>query len=102
MESAWRLIWALPLVLLVGAVAILLIRCIAPRPRESSMARLRLCESLQLSLETQLHLVEVDRRVHLVIESTRPIVQHWPDASSSVTSAPAQSWLKRLREGRSS
>jgi flagellar biogenesis protein FliO len=101
MESAWRLIWALPLVLLVGAVAILVIRRIAPRPRESSIARLRLCESLQVSLETQLHLVEVDRRVHLVIESTRPIVQHWPDAPTAVASAPAQSWLMRLRQGRS-
>ena len=100
MESAWRLIWALPLVLLVGAAAILVIRRIAPQVRESPNARLRLCESLQLSAETQLHLIEVDRRIHLVIESTRPIVQHWPDASTASAMAPGQPWLVRLRKAR--
>jgi hypothetical protein len=101
MESAWRLIWALPLVLSLGAAAIILIRRVtSPQAPPLSSARLRLCESLQLSAETHLHLVEVDERVHLVIESTRPVVQHWPDTSAATAGSPAHPWLVRLPKAR--
>jgi flagellar biogenesis protein FliO len=73
MDALWRLAWALPLVLAVGAAAILVLKyfVIPAQAARRSARRIELRESLPLSDETRIHLIEVDRRAYLVVESTR-------------------------------
>jgi flagellar biogenesis protein FliO len=100
-DELWRLAWALPLVLAIGVAAALLVRrWVVPRPRGAATGRIRALESLPLSGETRLYLVEVDRRPLLIVESTREASIH-EFASSGVAAgrvAPAagRSWLHHM------
>lgn len=72
MDAIWKLTWALPLVLLTGLVVVLLLKRVMNVPAaEGSVQRLRNRESLTLSGHTRLHLVEVDGKPLLLIESDR-------------------------------
>ena len=72
-DTLWRLTWALPLVLLVGAVAMLVLKrfLIPVRSTAKDSQRLTVRESLSLSTDTHVHLIELDRKPYLVVESTR-------------------------------
>jgi flagellar biogenesis protein FliO len=73
MDALWRLLWALPLVLALGAAAVLLLkRFIGPVAAARRLGRrMSACESVALSDETRVHLLEVDGKAWLVVESSR-------------------------------
>lgn len=89
-DALWRLAWALPLVLLTGGVAVLLLKRFVIRGAPSSEAnrpgRLLLRESLCVSEQTCVHLIEIDGTPCLLAESSRHATLH---AVSSVTEAGA-------------
>lgn len=97
MNALWRLLWALPLVLAAGVAAMLVLRrFIVPAAREKRVARMLARETLSLSDQTRVHLVEVDGACYLIVESTQnaalqPLSGH---ARSQVRSQPA--WLRHL------
>jgi flagellar biogenesis protein FliO len=102
MDAAWRLAWALPLVLLVGAAAVLLLRRFVLPTQPATLQRQRLSrrESLSLSQETRVHLIEVDGKPYLLVESAR---QALLQSTSSPTAEPSRpsagfgpSWARRL------
>jgi hypothetical protein len=67
-----RLCWALPLVLLAGLVIMLLLRhVVLPRPVHDRPRRLSLCESMTLSDEMRVHLIEANGTAYLITESAR-------------------------------
>jgi len=72
MDTLWRLVWALPLVLLIGvAVMFVLKRFMLPMHTKTHQAlRMNLCESISLSNATRVHLIEVDHQPYLIAEST--------------------------------
>lgn len=78
MDALTRLIWALPLVLLMGlGVVLLLRRFVVPVPlQQQHRSRMKLSESLTLSDYTCAHLIEIDGRTYAVIESTRQLTFH--------------------------
>ena len=82
MDALLRLAWALPLVLGIGiAAAFVLKRFVVPAASAAPQGqRLNLRESLAISEETRLHLLEVDGKAHLVIESARQTVLQWAPA----------------------
>jgi flagellar biogenesis protein FliO len=102
MDSAWRIVWALPLVLTVGAVAALILRrfLLPMTPAGRSAQRLRMCESLTLSDETRVHLIEVDGAGYLLVESTRHAVLQSALAATSEAARAAPplrpAWLQRF------
>jgi flagellar biogenesis protein FliO len=72
MNSLLRLLWALPLVLAIGAAAMLVLRRLlasAMPPRGASRVAVR--ETLALSDHTRVHLLEIDGSGFLVVESTQ-------------------------------
>ena len=71
MDSLWRLIWALPMVLLTGvAVALLLKRVVQPPPGPARLAaRMSVRESMPVSNDTRVHLIESDGQTYLLVES---------------------------------
>lgn len=72
MDAIWKLIWALPLVLVTGAVLVLLLKHVVYAPASHrSLQRMRSCESLALSARTRLHLLELDGKAYLLVESER-------------------------------
>jgi flagellar biogenesis protein FliO len=75
MDTVWKLMWALPLVLAVGVAAVLMLkRIVVPsRAAAPSPQRVRTSESLQLSEHTHVHLLDVDGRSYVVVESTRHV-----------------------------
>ena len=104
MDMLWRLTWVLPFTVLVGGGIILLLRQIlgqgkfAPR----TLQRMVKQESLIVSDDTRLHLLEVDGRPYVLVESVRSATLH--DVPS--VSQPAGSrgglpvpWLRGLRSG---
>lgn len=72
----WRLAWALPLVLMVGAAVVLVLRRFVVPTASAAVPtqRMRMLESLPLSDDTRVHLIEVDGRAYLVVESARHAV----------------------------
>jgi hypothetical protein len=67
-----RLAWALPLVLLVGFGALLILKRFLELPqRSTAKRRMTLHESLALSRDTRLFLIEVDGCAYLVTESAK-------------------------------
>ena len=77
METVWRLMWALPLVLVIGAVAaVVLRRFVVPSIQASKTARLALRESMPLSKDTRVYLIEIDNARFVVVESARTTVLH--------------------------
>ncbi|MCW7540865.1 hypothetical protein OOT46_23880 [Aquabacterium sp. A7-Y] len=69
-DTLVRLSWALPLVLLLGVVALLLLRRFLPAlaPATPAAGQLVLRESLRVSERTQLHLVVAQGRPVLLVE----------------------------------
>ena len=111
MDSLWRMAWALPLVLGIGfAAALVLKRFVAIAPLPSPDARrIKLQESLSLSDDTCVHVIEVDRQAYLLVESSlRTTLQATSVASvtsaKAVEAAPTSSraspaWALRLLAG---
>jgi flagellar biogenesis protein FliO len=100
MEPLWKLFWALPLVLIVGAGAMLLLkRFIVPVARAGQPSqRMQTRESLVLSEQTRLHLVDIDGKTYLVTESAhRTQLQSLSAGDAPGAMAPA--WLRRLQKG---
>lgn len=107
MNTLWKLTWALPLVLTIGGVAVLVLkRFVVPaRPADRAGPRMTLCESLSLSDETRVHLIEVERKPYVVIESDRhAVLQSMLPQAGEATRLPmlgGPAWMKRLYQARS-
>jgi len=88
----WRLSWALPVTVLIGGVIILLLKQILGQGSfpDRTLQRMVKRESLSLSDETRLHLVEVDGRPYVLVESTR---------HASLHNAPVAPQAARVRGG---
>jgi hypothetical protein len=72
MNSLLRLLWALPLVLAVGAAAMLVLRrFLVPATSPPGASRVAVRETVALSDHTRVHLLEIDGSGYLVVESTR-------------------------------
>ncbi|HEY5760122.1 MAG TPA: hypothetical protein VIU34_30075 [Steroidobacter sp.] len=101
MDALLRLVWALPLVLLTGAVLVLLLKRVM-KPLHSSAAfaqRLSLRESLSVSDETRVHLIDLDGTACLLVESTRQATLHLPAVGAKASVSPAgPRWMQRLYE----
>ena len=98
-----RLLWALPLVLLVGVAAALMLRRIVKPAVHSpgSILRLILRESLQLSEHTRVHLIELDNDSYLLVESMQHAALHGPPTGNSGAPAKlASAWMQRLYKRR--
>jgi hypothetical protein len=86
-------------------VMLLLKRFVVPaeaRPRDRR--RLNLRETLTVSDETRMHLVEIDRQSYLVVESTRNAVLQPTQSSAAEGSRSAAklgpAWARRLTRAR--
>jgi flagellar biogenesis protein FliO len=104
MDTMLRLAWALPLVLLVGVlVALILRRFVVLAPTSHRQARLSLCESLWLSDDTRVYLLEIDGRACVIVESARQTTLQ--SASLQLADAPrawrgiAPFWMRRFNKG---
>lgn len=102
MEAAWRLVWALPLVVATGAAVVLFLRrIIAPVGRSQFAAqRLRVRETISLSEHSRAHLIEVDDRAYLLVESSQtmhlqPVAALATETSVAVANVSVP-WLRRL------
>jgi len=101
-DHLWRLAWALPLVLLLGLVIVLLLkRHMAGRlSMKPDAQRMVVRESMSVSIQTQLHLIEVDSSVYLLVESAGGTqVQAVSRAHTDGTVLAMQlgaPWLRRL------
>lgn len=97
-DALWRLIWALPLVLVTGLVAVLVLKRLLPEARaDRQHRRMAVCETLTLSDQTHLHLIEVDRQPYLLVDSpggTALQLATRDGAHRRVATAPA--WALRL------
>jgi flagellar biogenesis protein FliO len=103
MDTVLRLAWALPLVLAVGVVTLLMLRPLLAQsgPATRPVERMSVRESLPLSDDTRVHLIEVDGKTYLVVESTRQAVLQPAQLQSGVaphaSSRSASDWIQRLR-----
>jgi flagellar biogenesis protein FliO len=100
-DTLWRLAWALPLVLVTGMAAVLTLRrFVVPAQGPGQQAqRLRLQQSLSLSDETRVHMIEVDRQVFLIVESSRQALLQSTSSASEAVRAPIRlgaSWMQRI------
>ncbi|HET9446061.1 MAG TPA: hypothetical protein VFO35_07370 [Steroidobacteraceae bacterium] len=99
-DALLRLAWALPLVLAIGVgAALVLKRFVVPGAGPTPQGqRLSVRESLALSEQTRLHLLEVDGRPHLVIESAQTTVLQWaPGGETPRAPNPlAPRWAQRF------
>ena len=102
MDILWRLTWALPLVLVIGIVAVLVLKRFAVPAQRASQAATRMSvrETLSLSDDTRVHLIEIDRRDYLVVESARhTVLQSALPQVSETTRSPTRftpPWMQRL------
>ncbi len=100
MDAAWRMVWALPLVVVIGTLAVLVLRrFVAPsRPAADNAKRMSVRESLSLSDETRVHLLEIDGKGYLVVESAHPGVLQAPLHANDASFAPKPGppWLRRM------
>ena len=72
MTMLWRLAWALPLVLVVGTVVMLILRrFVQPSPLPAERPKLSVRGSVTLSDKTSMHLVDVDGKEFLIVESAQ-------------------------------
>lgn len=96
MELVLRLAWALPLVLAVGLVTLLILkRFLVPGAAVLRQTqRMRLDASLPLSDDTCVHLIEVEGKPYLILESTRQAALHPMPPQS------APDWIQRLYKAR--
>jgi hypothetical protein len=98
-ETLWRLAWALPLVLVLGAAAAWAVgRLGGAGASHAEAARLRHVESLSVSEGLRVHLLELDRRPLVVVESALHAVQLDVAGLEAVRPrAPERSASARLR-----
>jgi flagellar biogenesis protein FliO len=100
MSSVLRLLWALPLVLAVGAVMMIVLRrFVVPTTVPTATRRLIARESMPLSNDTRAHLIEVDGVSYLVVESALNSVHALTLQSQATREMPARlqpAWLRRL------
>ncbi|HEY6923198.1 MAG TPA: hypothetical protein VI653_07015 [Steroidobacteraceae bacterium] len=104
MDMLWRLTWALPCTVLIGSGVILLLKQTLRQGTFSrrTLERMVKRESLHISDETHLHLVEVDGRTYVLVESTRNASLHnAPVAAQSTVLRGGVSvpWLRGVRSG---
>jgi len=93
-DTLTRLAWALPLVLVLGVLAMLAIKRVLPRFQAASpqAAPMVLRQSLKLSDGAQMHLVALDGQSVLVVESAAG-----PAAVHVLAAPPAlPGWAARL------
>jgi flagellar biogenesis protein FliO len=78
MDMVWRLTWALPFTVLIGGAIILLLKHILGQAKSvgRTLQRMVKRESLTISDDTRIHLVEVDGRPYVLVESTRTAALH--------------------------
>ena len=95
MDALWRLVWALPLVLLTGAGVALLLRRVTTFNQLTTTAasRMSVQETMTLSDQTRVHLIEVDRQAYLLVESTQTTTLQ---VAMSPVGVPASSVRTRL------
>jgi flagellar biogenesis protein FliO len=101
MSSLLRLLWALPLVLAIGAGAMLVLRrFVLPVSRAHAAQRLVFREQLALSEQTRVHLLEIDGNGYLLVESTQnATLQPLPAQTREVARRPGRSrpaWLRHF------
>lgn len=102
MNALWRLLWALPLVLAIGAASMLVLRrFVVPAAREKpGVRRMVARETLPLSAQTRVHLVEVDGSSYLILESTHNAALQsltTPRREASHTTGRSQpTWLRHF------
>jgi hypothetical protein len=94
MDTLLRLVWALPLVVLVGVGLMLAMKRFMAVDSPALQAP-SLLKTLRLSEQTQAHVIDVDGRRFLVVESERSVALE-AVAANSGEQAPAMSPL-RLR-----
>ncbi len=105
LDTVWRIMWALPLVLAVGMVAVLILRrFLGPAKHMHRKAqRMSLHESLSVSDDTRVHLIEVDGGRYLIVESARQAaLQALNGGAGDVARSTAQlrlPWLRPVRGG---
>jgi len=93
-----RLLWALPLVLMTGIAIMLLLRRVLPLPASSAtdIAPLAVRHSLTLADDTRVHLLEVDRKSYLLVESSRQALLQPVETTRTVPPPAAPAWLQRM------
>ena len=104
-----RLMWALPLVLVLGTAAILVLkRRLAPTSVHAPApcrTQLRLIEELALPDESRLFLVDISGSMQLVVSSNRHVSLHTLDRSmrfdDAIVSKPSSNalWMLKLLKG---
>ncbi len=108
MDTLWRMAWALPLVLGIGFLAALVLKRFgaSASPPAPEAWRIRLHESLSLSNDTRVHVIEVDRQAYMLVESSlQATLQAVSAAPAKVVEAPPMSsraspaWVQRLVAG---
>lgn len=104
-EMLRTLAWALPLVLLIGlGIALALRRVLSPDSAAGpARARARLRESLEVSDDTRVYVIEVDRKSYLLVESVMQTSLHSTQApTNAIAQTPNRAgspWLVRLCRG---
>jgi flagellar biogenesis protein FliO len=103
-DTVWRLIWALPLVLVTGTAAMLVLkRILTPvSPPVEPGRHMALRESLTVSDGTRMHLIEVNRQNYLLVESaTNTVLQCLQPQADLSRQRPVSGppWAQRLARG---
>jgi hypothetical protein len=102
MDTLWRLVWALPLVLLTGAAVMLLLRhFVRPvQPTSQVALRMSLRESMSVSNDTRVHLLVADGQTYLLVESPGGTVlqptQPKPAHEARLPGNVGPPWARRL------
>jgi flagellar biogenesis protein FliO len=73
MDTVWRVTWALPLVLTVGVIAVLVLRrfVVPAQSPDWQVRRMSVRESITLSDDTRVYLIDIDSRAFVVVESAK-------------------------------
>jgi flagellar biogenesis protein FliO len=100
-DTLWRLAWALPLVLLIGGVAVLGLKRFVSTARSEHAGPLRMsrCESLSLSDSLSVHLIEVDSQPYLVAASAQQAVSIHTVEPARRLGKGAHPWFQRFHRG---
>jgi flagellar biogenesis protein FliO len=103
-DTLWRLAWALPLVLITGLAAVLVLKKIVvpALPADPAARRMTLRERMSVSGSTSLYLIEVDGQAYLLVESPAGTVlqQAAPKTEAAQPRAAfGPLWVRRFRKG---
>lgn len=95
-DTLWRMTWALPLVLVLGVLAIVVLKRVLRAVPSSDSPPMNLRQSLKLSDAAQLHLVALGGQSILVVETAAGT-----PAVHVLTGAPqVPAWPRLARKGR--